>query len=118
MTNTKHLVITAQTQLMTDGMLNTGRCWGQLEECTFWDKAELIMLTPWRDSVMGPGAYLAVNLKITGRTVRYDVKGMLGCGVVRVLVTIPGDGEPDETVGGWVLASTLGEDLDAMIAAL
>lgn len=115
MNNAKHFVINSSTQLMTDGMLSTGRCWGDLETCEFWDKADFILLTPWRDSVIGPGAYRAVNVKITGRTVRYDVKGMLGCGVVRVLITMPGDCEPDETVGGWVLANTLGENLDILI---
>ena len=116
MNNVKHLVINAETQLMTDGMISTGRCWGKLETCEFWDKADFILLTPYLETNNGSNAYRAVNIKITGRTVRYDVKGLLGCPVVRVLVTMPGDGEPDETVGGWVDFNTLGEDLDAMLA--
>ena len=113
MNNAKHLSITTKTQVMTDGMIETGRVWGNLETCDFWDKADYIMPTPWLAPMV---SYLAMNIKITGRTVRYNVKGLLGCGVVRVSITIPGDCEPDTVIGGWVLANTMAEDLDGMIA--
>lgn len=46
------------------------------------------------------GATMAVNVKVTGRTVQRRKGGLW----VRVQVTFVGDDEPSTTTSGWVLA--------------
>ena len=102
-----HNVISTATKVKTDGMLTWGREWAAIERCDFWERAEYIMPTAWHATENDSHAYRAMNIRITGHKVRYNVQGMLGCGVVRVQITLPGDGASDTVIGGWVLADTL-----------
>lgn len=47
----------------------------------------------------------AVDIKVTGRTLRYDAPGIAGP-AVRVRVTFVRDGETNETTGGWMVLNT------------
>jgi hypothetical protein len=92
------------SQVLTDGRLKNGWCWvNQALELSDWEGAEFVL--PGDESRFRPSR--AVNVKATGRKVRFDAPGLAGVAVVRVSVTFVGDGEPDEVVGGWVLVSTL-----------
>ena len=61
-----------------------------------WDKAEYRL--PLNSG--GPIKTLAVNIKITGRTHRFT-SHILGP-AMRCQITIVGDDEPDDVMGGWI----------------
>ena len=61
------------------------------QPCPTWPGCDYRITPPGHPEVSIP-----VNLKITGRKVRRDYRGKF----IRVKVTIPGDSEPDQTVGG------------------
>ncbi len=44
---------------------------------------------------------LAVNIKVTGRTVQFPYKSSTA-GRVRIQIEFVGDGEPSQFVGGWM----------------
>lgn len=80
--------------------------WGGLLTDSDWDTTEFRIET----NLVAGSAYtptnsgyveLAVNVAITGRELRRIPRGA-GWGY-RVKITYPGDGEPDQTDGGWVV---------------
>lgn len=90
------------TLVITDGRAARGGCFEKLVESD-WEKAEFRLMEPKL------GRDVAVNVKVTGKTVRYDAPKLGGVPLVRVQVTFVGDGEPDEKVGGWVYAAFVGK---------
>lgn len=72
-----------------------GRCSEQLLPEPWWDKADF-RIKVWND---GPITSLAVNVRITGRTVQWRN----GAPWVKVAITYPGDCEPDQYASGWLL---------------
>ena len=100
MSNTKYTVDT-NTLVITDGML-AGH-WPAFRSLAVCEVPEF---ADFRLEVAGIH-HAAVNIKVTGRKVRYDVTGLSGVPCMRVKVTYVGDGEPDYSVGGWAKATTL-----------
>ena len=78
--------------------------WGhgaQLIDCPEWDLADFRL----------PGlADYAVNIEVTGRTIRYPW-GRYGGPAVRVLVTFVGDCEPDQFARGWMAVSAYNREI-------
>lgn len=92
---------------------------GSFVEPDLWRMGEPLVVSDWDQapfriptSMRAEGAFLptpsgfvevAVNVEVTGRTVRRRPNryGLW----VRARITFIGDGEPDQVTGGWLLAS-------------
>ncbi len=86
------------SHVITESRLTNGRVFEALETCDDWNAAEFRL-----PGYPGTPA-VAVNVETTGRTVR--TIGAAFPPVVRVRITFVGDGEPDVTVAGWMMAGT------------
>lgn len=88
------------TEIISDGSREQGGIFQALEICDFWEAADYI----YRGD---DGRFIPdrpVNVRQTGRTVRYDAPGLRGLPVIRIAITFPGDGDEDVTVSGWARA--------------
>lgn len=93
----KNFRIRAGVRIISDGRLAKGGHFAPLENCEHWDGAPFMM--PAQDGIPA----VAVRVEISGRTVRYDAVG--NNPVIRVRIIFVGDCEPNQTVGGWILAA-------------
>ncbi len=102
MTPLDHLTapIAPGTRVLTDS--RNAKSWAfDVLNASDWDGAEFYLTGDPLSFIPD----LAVNVKVTGRTVRFDAPNLYNVPVIRVEITFVHEDDEDVKVGGWMLAA-------------